>query len=108
MKVKKVKIPIYFRELVIIKAKCLTSLNKKYKVDIKKDSMGAVMFRHKDKYIVAFQKSDISGSLIAHESVHIVNAVFEDIRANLDIINDEPQAYLTGWIFEQIENALKN
>ena len=48
-----------------------------------------------------------SNSLIAHESVHLVNHLFEDWGIKLDLDNDEPQAYLTGWFVEQIDKFLK-
>ena len=49
---------------------------------------------------------DASGELVAHEAVHLTNAVFRRCCMKLDLKNDEPQAYLTGWIAGQIANAL--
>lgn len=44
---------------------------------------------------------------VAHESKHIVNRVFRDRGINLDLINDEPECYLLGWVFEKIYKTLK-
>jgi hypothetical protein len=43
---------------------------------------------------------------ITHEAVHAANDVFEFIGVDLDIANDEPQAYLVDWIARQIFGAL--
>jgi hypothetical protein len=58
-------------------------------------------FKH---YVVSFESNN--NSLIAHEIVHLVNYIFLDTGVKLDLINDEAQAYLTGWLFEEIENFL--
>lgn len=102
-----VEIPIYQKRLHIVKMACLSNLSATYAEAVGVEAYGAVTFRHKGDYVVAFEEESISGSLIAHETVHIVNAIYEDIRAQLDTVNDEPQAYLTGWLFEKIENALR-
>lgn len=42
---------------------------------------------------------------ICHEAVHIKNAVFMHSGMTHDPNNDEPEAYLLGWIAEQISLA---
>ena len=42
--------------------------------------------------------------VVAHEAVHAVNNIFKSRGIKLDINNDELQAYLTEWVFEQVEN----
>lgn len=54
-----------------------------------------------------FFRENVDCSLIAHEVVHLVNAIYAERHMKLDIHNDEPQAYLTGWITEQIYKTLK-
>lgn len=44
---------------------------------------------------------------IAHEAIHIKNAVMKHSGIKHDFDNDEPEAYLTGWISEQIYRAWK-
>jgi hypothetical protein len=106
MKKKTIKIPIYGGKLTIICDKDLSYLQNKYKTrDL--SNYGAVTMRD-DKnyknYIVAFECYD--NSLIAHEVVHLINYIFLDTGVELDRHNDESQAYLTGWIFKEIENFL--
>ena len=43
---------------------------------------------------------------IAHESTHVAFETFRDIGGVADEDNQEPFAYLVGWIAKQIKNAL--
>lgn len=111
MKKKIIPIPIYYNELVIIKCEDLNEVAIKYKLgDVSK--FGAFVFTANNKnghtqYIVAFD-NNADGSLIAHECVHLVNEIYIDRGIQLDRQNDEPQAYLMGWLFEQCEKFLNN
>lgn len=110
MKKKLVVIPIYQSELIIIQDKDWKKVNKKYGTQAEV-RFGAFVFRHLKKsgrmqYVVCIDK-DPSYSLIAHECVHLTNHLFEDWGIKLDLDNDEPQAYLTGWFFNEIEKFLK-
>lgn len=105
MNKKTIKIPIYQASLTIIYDKDLSYFSKKYKTRELKD-YGAVTTRiSHGEYVVAFEYNE--GSIIAHEVVHIVNYIFEDCGIHLDRINDEPQAYITGWLFREIEKVIK-
>lgn len=105
MKKKKIKIPIYFGSLIIIKVDNITDANKKYSINAN-ESYESFCFTTENKkgskkyYIVLKKETDIS--IIAHEVVHLVNYIFLHNGIELDRHNDEPQAYLTGWIFKQI------
>ncbi len=48
---------------------------------------------------------------VGHEIVHTVNAIFKSRGIKLDVDNDEPQAYLTGWmtgvVYQTIKKYLK-
>lgn len=71
----------------------------------------AVTFNERDKegvtqYFILFPKNPDHG-VIAHEIVHTVNAIMLDRRIALDPINDEAQAYLTGWVIQQVYKAKK-
>lgn len=110
MRKKKVNIPIYYNELLIIQCKDLNKVAKKYNLG-NVSKYGAFVFNinYKNgdtKYAVAFS-DDVDGSLIAHECVHLVNAIYIDRNIQLDRHNDEPQAYLMGWLFKQCEEFLK-
>ena len=104
---KTINIPIYQCKLTIILDKDLSYVTKKYKT-IDLSNYGAVTMRIPNKhseYIIAFEYSE--GSIIAHEVTHLVNYIFKDKGVELDLNNDEPQAYLTGWLFKMIEKAIR-
>ena len=107
MKTKTIEIPIYFGEITIIKTDSFKEVNEKYNTEAGDDIYEAVVFelQDRDHHVVVIKKPD--WSVIAHEVVHLVNAIFLKCGIELDRINDEPQAYLTGWIINEIELFLK-
>ena len=101
-----IDIPIYQCKLTIILDKDLSYIEKKYGTK-SLSNYGAVTMRVPDKfseYVMAFEYTD--GTIIAHEIVHLKNYIYQDKGIELDISNDEPEAYLTGWLFKQIETFL--
>ena len=107
MKKTTIDIPIYQCKLTIILDKDLSYLEKKYGTKSLSD-YGAVTMRVPDKfseYIMAFEYNE--GTIIAHEIVHLKNYIYQDCSMELDRFNDEHEAYLTGWLFKQVETFLK-
>jgi hypothetical protein len=107
MKSKTIKIPIYYGKLTIITTNDFKKVDALYNTKIDDNLYEAVVFEIKDndEYIVAIKK--VEWSIIAHEVVHIVNAIFLKCGIELDRHNDEPQAYLTGWVVNEIDEFLK-
>lgn len=110
MRIKKIEIPIYYGYLVIIVADDFKEVTKKYKIKENVDSFGAFVCtntndRGHEQFLVCMAQN-IPNELIAHEVVHLVNAIFARCNIELDRHNDEPQAYLTGWLFNEIEKFL--
>jgi len=106
MKEKTIDIPIYRGKITIILDTDLSYAEKKYKTKSLKD-FGAVTIKDDSKYrnyVVAFEYFD--GAIIAHEIVHIINYIYLDCGIELDRVNDENQAYLTGWLFDEIYKFL--
>lgn len=108
MKSRTIDIPIYFGKLTMLLVDDFSELDQSHDIKIKDELYDAVFFELKDndEYIVAIKKVDLS--IVAHEIVHIVNAIFLSCGIELDRRNDEPQAYLTGWIFKQIYNFIED
>jgi hypothetical protein len=105
---KKIKIPIYHGELTIILDKDLSYIEKTYKTASLED-FGAVTLKDKFSYrhyIVAFTDSNHLSN-IAHEIIHLKNYIYLDCAMELDRYNDEPEAYLSGWLFDEIHKILK-
>lgn len=108
MRSKTIDIPIYCAKLTMILDNDLKYVQKKYKTS-SLDNFGAVVLKNESKYrhyIAAFTDKDHLSN-IAHEIVHIKNHIYLDCAMELDRYNDEPEAYLTGWLFDQIYNFLK-
>lgn len=107
MRRKTVDIPIYQCTLTIILTENLKYVQKKYNTTSLED-FGAVTLKGNDyrNIVVAFtDKNHLSN--IVHEIVHIKNYIFLDCAMEVDRINDEPEAYLSGWLFDQIYTFLK-
>jgi len=108
MRVSRIKIPIYFGKLVIIQTDDWKLLCKRFKLNPTIDQHEAFVLTQRDQIIVVFREGEICPSIIAHEAVHIVNEIFLSCSVQLDLNNDEPQAYLTGWVVKQIHKFLKS
>lgn len=110
MKIQKKLIPIYYGYLIIIISEDFKAVAKKFNLKENVELYGAFAWSRINKddipeFLVCVPP-DVSNHLIAHEVVHIVNAVFLNRGIELDRNNDEPQAYLTGYVFKEIENFL--
>lgn len=107
MKKTTIDIPIYCCKLTIILDKDLSYVEKKYKTKSLSD-FGAVTLKDENKYrhyVIGFTDATHLSN-IAHEIVHLKNQIYLDCAMELDRYNDEPEAYLTGWLFDQIYNFL--
>lgn len=117
MKKKVIKIPIFHGDFIIIlDNENWNNVNAVYQYRLNWDRPaddGDEAFVFEDnqngysKFIVCF-KNKPKNSIIAHECVHLVNKLFKGRGQQLDLNNDEAQAYMTGWFFEQIEKFFKN
>ncbi len=114
MVVKTKDIPIYFGYLRVIICKDFKKAATKLNVNtetFKVENYASFVYTDRTKKNIArysiFIRKNINPSIIAHEAVHLVNALFIDSDIQLDRHNDEPQAYLTGWFVSEINKALK-
>jgi uncharacterized protein YlbG (UPF0298 family) len=107
MKNKTILIPIYYTKLTLILDKDLSYIENKYGTKSLKD-FGAVTLKDESKYrhyVIGFTDAQHLSN-IAHEIVHLKNHIYLDCAMELDRNNDEPEAYLTGWLFEEIYKFL--
>lgn len=56
---------------------------------------------------VMFIKDSSDLGVIAHEAVHLVNFIFDYIGQELDLLNDEAQAYLTGYFVKRFMETVR-
>ena len=113
IKIMKHEVPLYFGTFnIVITDVFQQALDKlKFKFDgFDPDKYGAFAHDCFDKEGYAnyyiFIKPDVSEKLVAHEAVHISNYIFRDKGIELDLNNDEPYAYLIGWIVGIIHKEL--
>ena len=101
MKIIKSKIPIYTGKLVIYRTNDLSKVQKKHNLE-SLNGFDGVFFQESDSsvYYIAFKGKPRMG-VVAHESLHAMNAILKDHNVQLSIDNDEPQAYLIQWIVKQ-------
>lgn len=106
---KVIKVPLYFQWLTIIQTDDFEYIEKKFKLTKSPVAYDAVVFTE-DKNpssIVAVFNTKVTPSIIAHESVHICNTIFYNVGIQKDLLNDEPEAYLVGWLVDQIHLTIK-
>lgn len=98
-----IRVPIYQAKVTVLLVDSLKEIEDRYQL---KDTecVAAMVFRRKYNYFVAFERLD--PGIIAHEVTHLVNHIFYDRGVELDLVNDEPQAYLTGWLYGNIYDII--
>lgn len=67
---------------------------------LKPDVKGGILIRFRSK-------KDMTAKNIAHESTHAALEIFDYVGARISYDNQEPYAYLVGWIADCI-NKVKN
>lgn len=106
IKKKTINIPIFFGKLVITITDDITIYNKKFNIEAS-NNYEAYAFDYTSKkddkeYNMVFRNKRVRASVIAHEAVHVVNMISKHVGLYHDNENDECQAYLTGWIVDQV------
>jgi hypothetical protein len=112
MQKKKIKIPIYFGDLIIIQVENseeIEKIKKKYNIELP-NSFNAFTFniykKRYTRYIMVFEEN-CNPRMIAHESLHVVRYIFEDRKMWFETNdNDEAQCYLLGWIVGECHKFL--
>lgn len=103
------KIPLYFGELILIQEKDLSKIIKEYDLVDVADYNGLAFeapVNNYARYVLAVN-NNVTPKIIAHESLHIVNFICKHRGIYHDTNNDEPQAYLLGWIVEKCHKHFK-
>lgn len=99
------KIPIYHGKLIIIQEDDLNKIAKQYELDTKPDEVDAFTFVLKDNVYTVF-KDNTNAQIVAHEALHVVTYIFQDRGILIENRNDEPAAYLLGWVVKQITKRI--
>ena len=110
MKEKQVKIPIYGGTFIVKVVDSWKKTNKEFNYKIEKYTEGCAFWSVDDtgssKFYMVF-KGIPSTSTMVHESVHLANSILKYRGIKSSHLNDEAQAYLVEWIFEQAEEFIE-
>lgn len=106
----KYSIPIYFGYLIIVFTDDIQKVSDKYQLGLNDQDYSAFVKEKSTKrgvsrYFIIFNKSEVTHSIIAHEVVHCAHWIFSDRCVKADLLNDEPLAYLVGWITNRVYKA---
>lgn len=105
---RKFNLEVYNGWIVVIQTDDIKKVGFKYGFD--SSCCDAIVFKRPMKngvkrYIFAYEGT-AQPHIIAHEVVHLVNYIFKDMGIYLDLDNDEPQAYFTGWLTKRINETI--
>lgn len=111
---KKYKTPLYRTGFTIIlyeKGSEILELLKDFNQSTEEglDRYDGCVFSHKDHLYLILnisRKGFPTPGIVAHESKHLVNFIYHEIGMDLCILNDEPEAYLLGWIVDEVHDFL--
>lgn len=92
--VKTIKVPLYFHTLKI-----------NVTPQLKRPEFAAYVVFEGDRMILHI-KPNCTPGIIAHEAVHMANYIFKQCYIQPDLDNDEPQAYLVGWLVNEINRVV--
>ena len=102
--IKTVKIPIYKYYLKVVVFDDFEELKKKFP-EIPYDSCKGLLLDYGNTSIICVPPDDIS--TIVHECEHAKNAIWKYIGFTSINNNDEPDAYLIGYLYEEIMKVTK-
>jgi len=105
MKIIKLKNTIYPVNIYIILTNDWEEVNIKFNTRLT-NSYDAVTFNIEGNIYVGFLLQEFKLKYIVHEVIHVVNRIFKRSSVKLNIKNDETQAYLTSWLFEEINKII--
>lgn len=99
-----ITIPLYEQKFVLIQTNDFKKVEAEFDLT-STDGFNALVFK-KNNRIHAVFNYEADASIVAHESVHICDYIFQDCFIKPDLENNEPYAYLMGWIVEKIHKHL--
>ena len=105
MKPHKIELPIYYGQISIYINNDIELIGKELNIDIE-DGIECFAYKKEPHNYFIGLKENIFYYNIVHEVVHLVNFIYQDHNIKLSKSNDEHQAYLTGYLFNEIFKLL--
>lgn len=107
MRVSKVRIPIYEMNLIIVVEKDFHVSNKKFKLELEENEKDintphAWTVNRENEIYLLLNPSHLDYNTICHELTHVLLFIADQRNIKLDVENDEPLAYLNGYIGEKV------
>lgn len=103
----KFRLPIYGGTIFVLITNSLKKIKCKYNLQGSVSGCDAFAFHKNGKYYICLHIKQLNQRVISHEIVHTVNYIFSDKHIELDLNNDEPQAYLHCFITEKVNKIVK-
>jgi hypothetical protein len=103
------KIPIYFGTFTVVIADSISDGLKALGADVNADETQCAITLRRDHlhYAIIILEGEIQRpGVIAHESKHLVNYVFEDRGIRLCVDNDEAECYFLTWVVNTFYKAI--
>lgn len=104
---KKIHIPIYGAELTVYLVDSYQELTyKKILPEYFSDMGGAMVIKPRDNelliYKMIFERTTFPIGVVAHECLHLIRHLYQDIGITFNMENDEHQCYLMGFLFDKV------
>ena len=118
VKTDRVGIDVYNTSFLVIRYDSNKNLKRWLRRNFKKINLPSVKYFNalacsiENDYLIMFKTTQEESikyptpGIVAHEAKHLVNYIFKDRFVELDLENDEPEAYLLGFIVDKIHALL--
>ncbi len=105
-KIYKIYQDLYHQEILFIPNWTRMEIIEHFSTDVE-DAAGAVFLKEGILVLWIKEFTDSNLEYLVHESTHVANMIFGMRGQAIDVNNDEAQAYLIQWVFQQCKQALK-
>ena len=104
---KKIDIPIYDAQFTVYLVDSYKELtDKKILPECFSDMNSAMVIKPEENqalnYIMIFERTTFPVGVVAHECLHLIRHLYQDIGITFNMENDEHQCYLIGFLFDQV------
>ncbi|MDO6737078.1 hypothetical protein [Wenyingzhuangia sp. 2_MG-2023] len=113
--IKRRKVPLYGGYLAIVLTNDLHLLKTKVDPNFSRDYVYAhaihLNYKSRETFCIVLNidsdQKNISPGVVSHEALHITSFIADTRGFVADFNNDEPLAYLQGWVTDQVHKFIK-
>ena len=103
----KIKVPIYNAGILLIIADDFGSAMGDYAEEDYEKYFAVTIPTTPFNYIVGFEKEALCHMIVSHEACHLAHRIMNDAGLEHTLLNDEAEAYLQGYIVNEIYKVIK-